>query len=423
MIRYFSCHDFRNLNIDNLSIGKRINLLIGPNNSGKTNFIKAISFLANMLIAGDNNAFESSFLYESGQNGWDKLVNRSLSLPAKIRFKWTIRIGEEDIDYYFSFVAGRQNADFSIVEEVMECTDIPNERERAYNFFDCHRKRPGIGYFSTVRRRGQKNKRIEIEVSDRDSVLLQFKDKLLAEKKLYDDEDIRKKVQPIVEEMSSYYKKFCSYSSSQFDLNKIRRPSDIKAETLRLNRDAGNFTNVLNALIAKDLYLKDAFDEKLRELFPRSRYEKIMTNISSEYDKMVFRLAYGGNQYDLTDVSDGTVKALVLNLIINLPINGGMSMLAIDEPELNLHPAWQKVVADWIVRSPNIRQCFISTHSPDFLDRFTEEFMEDNVSLYVFSATGDIRRVHYSNIREELDGWQLGDLYRTGDPELGGWPW
>ena len=40
MIKSFSCSNFRNVNVKNLRFSK-INILIGPNNSGKTNFIKA----------------------------------------------------------------------------------------------------------------------------------------------------------------------------------------------------------------------------------------------------------------------------------------------------------------------------------------------------------------------------------------------
>lgn len=43
MITKFSCHNFRNINKENLEFEK-INILIGPNNSGTTNFIKAIPF-------------------------------------------------------------------------------------------------------------------------------------------------------------------------------------------------------------------------------------------------------------------------------------------------------------------------------------------------------------------------------------------
>lgn len=48
MINKFSCHNFRNIFTDDLEFEK-INILIGPNNSGKSNFIKAITFFSEML--------------------------------------------------------------------------------------------------------------------------------------------------------------------------------------------------------------------------------------------------------------------------------------------------------------------------------------------------------------------------------------
>ena len=55
MIEQFSCSNFRNVKADKLKFG-RINLLIGPNNAGKSNFIRALSFAANMV----NNARKDS---------------------------------------------------------------------------------------------------------------------------------------------------------------------------------------------------------------------------------------------------------------------------------------------------------------------------------------------------------------------------
>lgn len=110
------------------------------------------------------------------------------------------------------------------------------------------------------------------------------------------------------------------------------------------------------------------------------------------YDSLVFKLAHGDQQYDLSDVSEGTLKGLILNMLINMPMETKKSMLAIDEPENNLHPAWQKVIGNWIQMSENYEQCFISTHSPDFLDVFTEEFKHENVRLSVFRLCACLRR-------------------------------
>ena len=103
--------------------------------------------------------------------------------------------------------------------------------------------------------------------------------------------------------------------------------------------------------------------------------------------------------------------------------NEERALLAIDEPETNLHPAWQKVVGNWIQTADTFKQCFVSTHSPDFLDVFTEEFKQGNVAVFVFRDKEDIKKITYEDIADELGDWELGDLYRTNDPALGGWPW
>ena len=101
---------------------------------------------------------------------------------------------------------------------------------------------------------------------------------------------------------------------------------------------------------------------------------------------MLFRseLQINGINFPLSEVSDGTVHLLLLILMLNQPKDSGISMLAIDEPEMNLHPAWQKLLACEILSCQSFKQCFISTHSPDFLDEFTEDFLTGNVAVFVF---------------------------------------
>ena len=127
---------------------------------------------------------------------------------------------------------------------------------------------------------------------------------------------------------------------------------------------------------------------------------------------------------DLSDVSEGTLKALVWNLLLKAPQKVHYDLLAIDEPENNMHPAWQAVLSDVVQHSSSYNQCIISTHSPDFHDGFTESFKSGmDVSVFVFGLNGRIRKVEYSEISEVLGNCTLGDLYRCNDQALGGWPW
>ena len=112
-------------------------------------------------------------------------------------------------------------------------------------------------------------------------------------------------------------------------------------------------------------------------------------------------------------------------MLIQIPINEGLAMLAIDEPEMNIHPAWQQIIGRWIQQSDNFKQCFISTHSPDFLDVFTEGFKRGEVSVFVFDPREEclVKKLDYKKIKDDLEDWELGDLYRVNDPAIGGWPW
>ena len=101
-------------------------------------------------------------------------------------------------------------------------------------------------------------------------------------------------------------------------------------------------------------------------------------------------------------------------------------LLVIEEPEIGLHTAWMSTLASWIKTASMKSQVIITTHSPSLLDQFTD--CPDNILVF-HPIPQD--QVHYSISRLDQsrlqswfdDGWELGDLYRIGDPVIGGWPW
>ncbi|MFN9173215.1 MAG: hypothetical protein ACK58N_01505, partial [Synechocystis sp.] len=65
-----------------------------------------------------------------------------------------------------------------------------------------------------------------------------------------------------------------------------------------------------------------------------------------------------------------------------------------------------------------------STHSPDLLDQFTDCI--ENVHCFYQQDNNyfGIKTLSQESLQPQLDeGWELGDLYRVGDPLVGGWPW
>lgn len=421
MIRKFSCHNFRNINAQELEFAK-INILIGPNNSGKSNFIKALTFFSEMLKKANEGNLKSAFLNAISRNGWDHMLNNAAEGYSPIEFAWELNLNDEPVRYKFAFSPGNTVEKCQILLEELNAANLPVHRYNdEFNYFRCHDKKIGRGFFSSAIKKGQPNHRLDFSIDSQETLMMQFKDILLENKKLYGSELIRVNIAHLLYDIQKYFEGFSVYTSAQFDTKLMREPASLKNVDLYLNNNATNFINVFNNYKSNDILWKNVFERYLRELIPNLQ----QVDTVSMYDKLVFKLVYDNRQYDLSDISEGTLKGLILNLLINMPMETPCSLLAIDEPETNLHPAWQKVVGNWIQTSTNFKQCFISTHSPDFLDVFTEEFKHNHVAVFVFDngMVNNIRKITYEDIADELGEWELGDLYRTNDPAIGGWPW
>lgn len=321
--------------------------------------------------------------------------------------------------YRFSFGVGDSPEKCNILLEELSSAELKAGYDREFNYFRCHDFKIGVGNFSTAIKTGVKNRRLAFAVDSKETLIMQFKDILLQNKNIYGNELIRVNIAQLLYELQKYFEGFSVYTSAQFESNRMREPVSTKTIDDSLNRSASNFTSVFNRYKAEDVLWKTRFEEKLRELIPGLQ----VADTVNAYEKLVFKLVYGDEQYDLSDVSEGTLKGLILNMLINMPTKNSRTLLAIDELETNLHPAWQKVVGNWIQTADTFYQCFISTHSPDFLDVFTEEFKREKVAVFVFEHDEMIKKIQYRDIVDELGEWELGDLYRTNDPALGGWPW
>lgn len=424
MIQSLGCHNFRNIDVDRLSF-KRINILIGPNNAGKTNLLRALSFCSDMLKRESGSA-PSAFLNEVSHNGWHKMLNRAAGNDGIIKFRWDLSIRGKNLGYDFQFHTGRQQADFYITSEKLD-TDSQGNYARPYNHFDCHTEQLGKGVISTAKEKGVQNRRIYFDVSNQDTVMTQFPKILLKYGELYNTPSFRKDGMSIVEELMAYFRKFFSYSSAYLDLATIRRPSDSRIRGDILYGNGSNFVNVLNERFGINIYLRQEMEDRLRSLIPSLDH----VNIASQPDQYKFQLGMHGKTYDMDEVSDGTIKAILLVFLLfgspegAAPSQPEFSLLTLDEPENNLHPAWQKWIARWIMESTNYEQCFVCTHSPDFLDGFTDGFIRGDVAVLVADPRkGQLfTNLAYDDVKEDLDGWQLGDLYRVNEPSVGGWPW
>lgn len=426
MIQRFSCRNFRNVTADDIDFA-RVNILIGPNNSGKSNFLRALSFMSEMVRQPGNPNTGTAFFNALARNGWDHVRNKNVDESESIDLTWKIALDsvERPLEYMIKFTVGNDVKNRCIVREEMNNAETAPGYADRYNYFRCHYPQPGRMSFSTSTTTGTLNSRVQFDVNNQETLLFQYNDIMLSRTDLYSRENVLADTKKFLDSLRGYFAGFGLYSSAAIDTKKMRLSVDSKdkenVQSFTLKSNAENFCNVFNNCKANDPMWKINFQTRMADVI----HDLQETDVVLQYDKLIFRLIYGGEAFDLSDVSEGTLKALVLNLLINMMPHGVCPLLALDEPEMNLHPAWQKVVGEWICSSRAFRQCFISTHSPDLLDAFTEGFRHSDIAVFVFGGTGEqtMRRIRYEDIHNELGDWELGDLYRTNDPALGGWPW
>lgn len=417
MIRSFACDDFRNITCEDLEFAK-INILIGANNAGKSNFIKALSFAANMVSISQIES--TGFLSELKRNGWNAVLNKKAK-KSSFRFVWNFDLLKgRSVAYTLCVNTGKKREENYIREESLDAAEARVGTIRPYNYFQCHSFEVGRGKFSTAGMTGAKNKLLYTDVNKYESVLLQMDSLFFENKELFSEPFVRDEIRNVLETMRTYFRSFYSYSCTVFDIATIREMQDEQADGASLKKNGANFVNVFVNAMDRDSEFKNRYLIVLSKLV--SDCEDI--RICEAGGKIWMELKIKGYYFPLSEVSDGTVHLLILLLMLNLPEHNGISMLAIDEPEMNLHPAWQKLLANEILRCQSFKQCFISTHSPDFLDEFTEAFLSGEVGIFVFDPHSRIplRKLDREEMRSELSDWTLGDLYRIGDPMIGGWP-
>jgi len=115
-------------------------------------------------------------------------------------------------------------------------------------------------------------------------------------------------------------------------------------------------------------------------------------------------------------LSDGTLKFLCLMAVLFDPKPA--RLVCIEEPETGLHPDALSLLADALREASNRTQIVIATHSDALIDRFSDEPESVVVCDRDSSESTRFRRLSSGQLKEWLEEYTLGDLWRRG--EIGG---
>ena len=204
------------------------------------------------------------------------------------------------------------------------------------------------------------------------------------------------------------------------DYSPIRRqPGDVESTTI-LGSKGENLATVLHEILTRHEYRKAAenLQDWLRAAYPELE-QVAAESIPGAKGKVGIRWYEGLTRpLDASELSDGVLRFLCLAAVLNNPRPS--PFIAIDEPEVGLHPRLLPVVADMVKAAAEQTQVLVTTHSPDFLDRFDLDDVavmareESNVRWHRPSSRRTLR-----TLLTQVQGHTLGELHRSGELEAG----
>ena len=141
------------------------------------------------------------------------------------------------------------------------------------------------------------------------------------------------------------------------------------------------------------------------------------TELNPEYIKLEWRHNKSDQTFGASSLSDGTLRFIALTTLFLQPEQYQPSLILVDEPELGLHPYALGLLASLIRQASVTTQVIVSTQSSPLLDHFDPE--DVLVADRVDGGT-KLTRLESDRLKKWLEDYSLGQLWEKN--ELGGAP-
>ncbi|AUX46271.1 uncharacterized protein SOCE26_077760 [Sorangium cellulosum] len=182
----------------------------------------------------------------------------------------------------------------------------------------------------------------------------------------------------------------------------------------RIATDGQNLIPVLHTLYTGSRDFKRVVDEAMRAAFSDDYEELVFPPAADQRVQLRVRWRSLRTEQAAADLSDGTVRFLLLLAILASP--SPADLIAIDEPEVGLHPSMLPIVAELAADAAERSQVVLTTHSDQLLDAFTAEPPVTTVTRWQDGETR-LSIVDGEELRRWLKEYTLGALFRSRELE------
>lgn len=372
-----------------------LNVLIGPNASGKSNLIEAIE-----LLHATPTGFADAIRDGGGATEW---IWKGAEQPAKISTISAVVRGARllgrtipQLRYKLSFTASGQRTE--VTDEAIERTEPVAGKTDVFFYYRWQNGNPAI----QVRQQSAENPGYVQRILRRES--LKPDESVLSQRK---DPDIYPELTWLGQQFS-HIQTFREWSFGRYGALRQPQPADLPNELLL--PDSRNLGLVLNKLEHSERAAD--FNRVLNQFLPR--FKRFTTRVEGGTVQFYLHEDWLKSPVPATRLSDGTIRFVALLALLLSPTPP--PLICIEEPELGLHPDALPLLAGLMVEASERTQLIVSTHSDALVSAFTEQ--TDSVLVCEYQRGTSFRRLETGKLAHWLDKYRLGEIWRIG--EIGG---
>ena len=368
-----------------------LNVLIGANGSGKSNFVEAIG----LLQAAPT---DLAARVRGGRGVADWIWHGEQEVESACMYAILKPAEQGSLHYRLEF-AGRQKG-FTVIREILE----PANTEDDFSYLRVMRgssDRPEAFLMVKAPESLADYKQVEYTLDQSSSVLAQVK-----------DAEHYPELTRVAKDLASI-RLYREWTFGQSNVVRSLQKTDLP--NANLAEDHANLGLVLNRL-SRDYAARERIVEALRRL-----YEDVSDfHVNIEFNTAQLFVQERGGQVTVpaTRLSDGTIRYLSLLAILCDP--QPPPLVCIEEPELGLHPDILPGLAKLLLEASERCQLVVTTHSEVLVDALTHE-PESIVVCEKEEGQTKLKRLSRSELQHWLDKYRLGELWSSG--EIGGNRW
>lgn len=374
MITRVQIKNFRSLADVDVELNQ-LNVLVGKNGSGKSNFLDALRFVRDALQLGLDNAITARYGIDSL---WRWAVTRKFDLQITI----TIKTGGFHGEY--GFILGRSKGTFHVKSEFSMC-----QRNNKTDSFEV------------------KNGQLLVDIQSRNSAIIP------SQRDSVEKNALALPYLSVISPLFSQLRHELSGSFYSIFPNTLREPQ-IPSTNSTLNDNADNLASIIQKIKSQNTWFEDLrtalsmVTDGIRDINVKAVGKHLTTELLHQ-DVKVSSRSVKEPWFSLAQESDGTLRMLGLLVALYQKDNHN-GLIALEEPELALHPGALTVLSEVIREASKRRQIIITTQSPDLISRFEAEELRIVERQNGLTSIGLLDETQRAVIEEQL--FSAGDLLR-----------